>query len=168
MSTLYGYVGPKAIAARVRPDLIGTPIRSAEDVRAWLKVTKQELSAGSVIATFVVDESGTLRVADRRSEHVACAGGRSVWAAGEITFAVAKKVEVTDVSNQSTGYCPEPSSFPAVAAALKAAEIDGPDRYTFACDFRRCEKCATLTLVKDGSMICAVCGAELPALYNVQ
>lgn len=168
MPILYRYIGPKEIAARSRPDFIGAPIGSTDDVRGWLRASGQDLSTGSVIATFIVDESGTLRIADRRSEHVACAGGRPVRAAGEITFAVAKNFEVTYVSNQSTGYCPEPSSFPAVAEALESAGISGPGRYTFACEFRRCQQCATLTLIKDDSLICAVCGAELPAVYNVQ
>ena len=36
--------------------------------------------------TFVVDEFATLRIADRSSEHIACAGFRPVMAAGELTF----------------------------------------------------------------------------------
>jgi hypothetical protein len=71
------------------------------------------------VATFVIDLNGDLLVADRRSEHVACAGGGPVLSAGEMFFLVEEdRVEVTDVSNQSTGYCPEPSSWPGVAAAL--------------------------------------------------
>lgn len=168
MATLYRYIGPSEIGARVRLELLGAPIRSVADVRAWFIATAQDLSRGSVIATFIVDESGLLRVADRRSEHVACAGGRPVRAAGEITFSLGPTIEATEVSNQSTGYCPEPSSFASVADALHAAGISGPTEYTFTCEFRRCTQCEALNLIKDGSYACAVCSVELPTNYNVQ
>jgi hypothetical protein len=89
---------------------------------------------GRVIATFVIDASGTLKVADRRSEHVLCAGGVPVRSAGEVTFAIqADRVAVVAVSNQSTGYCPEPESWNAlswfvtalIAVALAFLNLDG-------------------------------------------
>ena len=43
-------------------------------------------SGVSFIATFVVNQDGTLMLADRSSEHVACAGGAPVCSAGEMTF----------------------------------------------------------------------------------
>lgn len=165
---LYRYVGPRRIADRVRPGSAGVPIRSPGDVLAWVRATGQELSGGCVIATFVVDAAGVLLVADRRSEHVACAGGQPVRSAGEITFAVGWGVEVAAVSNQSTGYCPEPESWPAVAAALTAAGLELPTGFALACDFRRCVGCGSLTLVKGGVFECGVCGADLPPAYNCQ
>src|SRR5215467_7378741 len=81
---LYRYVGPKHIAQRVQPAHSGVPIRSPEDVRAWIHSSRQESSDGRVIATFIVDAAGTLFVADRRSEHVACAAGQPVRSAGEM------------------------------------------------------------------------------------
>jgi hypothetical protein len=104
---LYRYVGPKRIAERVGPEPTGVPIRSPDDVRTWVRELGQESIAGCVIVTFVVDASGELLVADRHSEHVACAGDRAVQSAGEMTFAVGRSVEVVAVSNQSTGYCPD-------------------------------------------------------------
>ena len=57
--------------------------------------------------TFVVDLEGVLRLAPRRSEHVACAGGRPVLSAGEVSFERGPDGwEVTSATNQSTGYCP--------------------------------------------------------------
>jgi hypothetical protein len=110
-----------------------------------------------------------LRVAPRRSEHVACAGGRPVLSAGEITFALAgRSVGVAEVSNQSTGYCPEPESWPAVEAALRRAGLEPPDGFSPACVFRRCEECGTVCLVKGGAFECAACGAGLPSKYNCQ
>lgn len=165
---VYRYVGPKRIADRVLPGSAGVPIRSPEDVRNWVQASAQELTAGCVIATFVVDAAGVLRVADRRSEHVACAGGGPVRSAGEITFAVGRAIEVGAVSNQSTGYCPEPASWPAVAEAMAAAGLKPPAGFALVCDFRRCTACGGLTLVKGGVFECGTCGAELPAAYNCQ
>lgn len=165
---LYRYVGPDRIADRAGRQLGGVPIHSSDDVLAWIRDTAQELSAGCVIATFVVDASGTLLLADRHSEHVACAGGQSVRSAGEITFAIGRQVTVVGVSNQSTGYCPEPESWPAVAAALLRAGLPALEEFTMRCIFRRCSECANLTLVKDAVFECYVCGTDLPADYNCQ
>ena len=105
---------------------------------------------------------GYLRVADRRSEHVACAGGEPVLAAGEMTLRMSHAgVEAEEVSNQSTGYCPEPSSWPAVEQALSTAGIKGPDGYTRRFVFRRCGECDQINLIKDGIYECDVCGAPL-------
>ncbi len=165
---LYRYVGPKRIAERVGLTPTGVSIRSPDDVRTWVRETGQGSGAGCVIVTFVVNASGELLVADRHSEHVACAGGGVVRSAGEMTFAVGRSVEVIAVSNQSTGYCPEPESWPAVAEALTQAGLTAPDGLSLACVFRRCVVCESLTLVKTGVFECGVCGADLPVGYNVQ
>ena len=73
---LYSYVGPRRIADRSITSPPGTPVEAPEDLIRWARETGQEASAdGAVTVTFVVDEGGILRIADRRSEHVACAGG---------------------------------------------------------------------------------------------
>ncbi|WP_067477413.1 hypothetical protein [Actinomadura hibisca] len=108
--------------------------------------------------TYVVALDGTLLLAPQRSEHVACAGGAPVLAAGEITFAGG---EVVEVSNQSTGYCPGPESWPAVAAALDRAGLRHPDGFTAEYVFRRCGACGQLAIVKDDHYVCAVCDAPL-------
>jgi hypothetical protein len=165
---LYRYVGPKRIAERVDPAALGVPIRSPQDVLRWAKEAGQKAGAdGLVIATFVIDEAGLLRVADRRSEHVACAGGRPVRSAGEITFVLEKGTAgVAAVSNQSTGFCPEPESWPAVAAALRQAGLSAPNGFSPACVFRRCLKCGSISVVKDAVFECAVCGSPLPEGWN--
>jgi hypothetical protein len=167
---LYRYVGPREIAERVRHAPGGTPVASAADVLRWARATEQRPDAeGWVIATFVVDAAGALRLADRRSEHLACAGGGPVRSAGEITLDLsAAPVAVVAVSNQSTGYCPEPESWPAVAAALRAAGLAPPEEFSLACAFRLCVQCGSIGLVKDGVFECVVCEAELPRTYNCQ
>jgi hypothetical protein len=166
---LYRYVGPPDIAERARRTPPGRVIEAPWDVVLWARETGQELDAeGCITATFVVDVSGRLRLADRRSEHVACAGGGPVLSAGEMRFEVlpGKSFRVAEVSNQSTGYCPEPESWPAVAVALARARLPAPQGFTPACVFRRCPNCGGRNIVKDGIFVCGVCAAELPAAWN--
>lgn len=168
---LYRYVGPAEIAARVRPELLGTPIRSADDLHAFLGAAADSRAAELTTFAYVVDADGVLRLGDRRSEHVALAGGEPVQSAGEIELVAGRTVETEAVSNQSTGYCPEPESWPAVAAALARAGLQPPpgaEGFTLACTFRRCGKCETVNIVKEQVFECAVCGAALPKEYNCQ
>jgi hypothetical protein len=163
----YHYVGSKGIAARSGQTVRGTPITSPAEAVRWIASTADgSRTSTEVTVTFVVSAEGALLVADRHSEHVACAGGRPVRAAGEMCFALeGARVTVTRVSNQSTGYCPEPESWAEVVAALSAAGLEPPDGFDPRCAFRRCVKCGSLNLVKGGVF---ECGAELPAEYNVQ
>lgn len=117
--------------------------------------------------TFVIDADGALVVADRHSEHIACARGGEVLSAGEITLRrEGHRLRATAISNQSTGYCPEPESWPSVAAALDALGVAHPGGFTFAAIFRRCPKCGERNLVKDEWFVCALCDAELPREWN--
>ncbi len=67
----------------------------------------------------------------------------------------------------STGYCPEPESWPAVAAALDKAGIRHPNKFTRAFLFRRCENCKQTNIVKEDNFTCAVCGTELNKEWNL-
>jgi hypothetical protein len=168
MPKVYRYVGPAVIASRVAGRPGGTRIDSATDLVRWCVATGQVPDRGGLIAvTFVIDAEGQLLVADRHSEHVACASGRPVLSAGEMFLSIAgERVEVAELSNQSTGYCPEPESWPAVAAALDWAGISHPERFTTEITFRRCEACGERNVVKDGWFVCGICGADLPAVWN--
>jgi len=168
MMKLYRYIGTKDIAEHALKAPRGTPILSRHDVVAWAKASRQTPDTdGCVTATFIVDESGVLRIADRHSEHVACAGGGLVFSAGEITFALnAESVDVVAVSNQSAGYCPEPESWPSVASALDRAGIRHPGHFTQPIVFRRCPSCSQRNIVKDDWFECGVCGNELPGTWN--
>src|SRR5262245_40202154 len=138
---VYRYVGPAAIRDR-SVGRAGTPIDSSAAVRAWIaEATPDPLPNDLIPATFVVTPDGVLRIAHRRSEHVACAGGQDVLSAGEVFWSVDDDVEVAEITNQSTGYCPEPESWPAVAAALDTAKIDHPGGFTVSIHFRKCEGC---------------------------
>ena len=168
MRSLYRYVGPRKIAERAPSAPAGTQVESPEDVRRWVRQTAQEAdAAGNIVATFIIDEAGWLRIADRRSEHVACAGNRPVRSAGEMTFTIRRSgVNVTWVTNQSTGYCPEPDSWPAVEAALSGAGITPPDGFSQAFDFRRCLRCGSINIIKDGVFECGACSTPLPEEWN--
>jgi hypothetical protein len=155
---VYRYVGPAEILAAARPLVPGRAVLVREDVTG----------AGEPF-TFVIDLEGILRLAPRRSEHVACAGGGPVLSAGEITFERGPNGwEVTSVTNQSTGYCPEGSSWPAVARALDRIGVPHPGRFTDEFTFRRCPRCGERNLVRDGDLTCALCDAELPASWNFE
>ena len=165
MTRFYDYVGPAEIKARVAGRPAGTRIGSVAELLAWFRQADKE--HGLAVTTFVIDETGGLLLADRRSEHVACAGGGPVLSAGEMFFVVIEdKVEVVEVSNQSTGYCPEPESWPAVAAALGRIGVRHPGRFTAEVVFRRCEQCGERNVVKDGWFVCGVCGADLPVEWD--
>jgi hypothetical protein len=168
MPRLYHYIGPAEIMARVAGRPAGTRIDAAADLARWAGDTAQRPDRGGLLtATFVIDAGGHLRVADRRSEHIACAGGGPVLSAGELFFSLSgDRIELVGVSNQSTGFCPEAASWPAVAAALDQAGSRHPGRFTTEITFRRCEACGERNVVKDGWFVCGVCGAELPAEWN--
>ena len=70
---------------------------------------------------------------------VTLAGGRDALAAGEITFAPAATGRyVTEVTNQFTGCCPDPDSWPAVVCALDRLGVPHPGTFTDDVIFRRC------------------------------
>jgi hypothetical protein len=161
----YGYVGPahlrklaSSLTERVEPDSVGT-------LDQWLRTRVRDRA---VTTTYVVTLQGRLRVAERNAEHVACAGGDWVFAAGEMTFALParSRASVIEVTNQSTGYCPEPSCFPAVRGALVRIGMAGPESFSHAFEFRRCPACNAINLVKDENYECSVCEHALPRQWN--
>ncbi|MEZ4252975.1 MAG: hypothetical protein R3B99_32610 [Polyangiales bacterium] len=151
---LYRYVGPPdfALAARRRS---GTPIASHEDAAAAFRALGGRHEP--LVCTYVVDALGRLRLADRASEHVDCASGGPVLCAGELTLA--PDGELLEANNLSTGFCPEPSAWPAFAAATEALGGALPT-WSDAFDFRRCVCGARVVLKDDPS--CAECERPLP------
>ncbi len=109
---------------------------SAAEFGAW--IAGRSAAEPAEPFTFVVGTDGVLRLAPRRSEHVACAGGDVVLSAGEISFMrEADRWTVSEVSNQSTGYCPDVSSWAEVARALDAVGLGRPTGFTHEVVFRR-------------------------------
>ncbi|NXY98595.1 hypothetical protein HYE82_30290 [Streptomyces sp. BR123] len=165
----YRYVGPEHVRAAVRAAETGTPVRTAADFARWAAAR----SPGELAEpfTFVIGTDGVLRLAPRRSEHVACAGGDRVLSAGEISFRCRTGADgrwgVREVSNQSTGYCPDTVSWPAVARALDAVGLDHPDCFTHGIVFRRCPACQEHNIVRDGHFACVFCDTDLPRHWNV-
>ncbi|MFD8913630.1 hypothetical protein [Streptomyces sp. NPDC059575] len=162
----YRYVGPAELRAAVRPGSEGRRIGSATDFGVW--AAEQSTAELAEPFTFVVGMDGALRLAPRRSEHVACAGGDPVLGAGEITFAqVAAAWAATDVTNHSTGYCPDTSSWPAVSDALSRAGLAHPDGFTHGIVFRRCPGCQEHNIVRENDFVCVFCGEDLPDTWNI-
>lgn len=161
----YQYVGPKEIRETAKSQPTGTRITSVDDLAQWLAASSTERSAQQCwVATFTIGLDGCLCLAPRRSEHIACAAGGNVLSAGEIT--IDDDMAVTEITNQSTGYCPEPESWNAVSDALDGAGLEHPGRFTTEVIFRRCLHCNERNLVKDSWYYCGICDARLPARWN--
>jgi hypothetical protein len=156
----YRYVGPEEIRRAAESSPAGTVVDSPVALERWLDAHPDALDEG---ATFIVTMEGLLKLAPRRSEHVACAGGEPVLAAGEIRFRRTGKnrLEAAEVTNQSTGYCPDPACWDAVSDSLRAAKIPTPAAFTHAFIFRRCDGCGQVNIVKDNWFICANCDRNL-------
>ncbi|MBZ9644355.1 hypothetical protein, partial [Streptomyces sp. PSKA30] len=162
----YRYVGPDDLRVLVRAGGEGQRMRSHADFGAWVaRLTGEELAEPF---TYVVDADGVLRLAPRRSEHVVCAGGEPVLGAGEMSFRVESgRWAVDEVSNQSTGYCPDIGSWPAVASALDRVGIVRPSGFTHEVVFRRCPSCREVNIVREGDFVCVFCDGILPQDWNV-
>ncbi|MGW2253090.1 hypothetical protein ACWCXH_23235 [Kitasatospora sp. NPDC001660] len=175
----YRYVGPPGLWNGGGPG--GRLFRTEAQFAAWAgERTAAELAEPF---TFVVDLTGFLRLAPRRSEHVACAGGELVLSAGEVRFGRDGGVcgsgrggsgcsgcggwAAEEVSNQSTGYCPDVASWPAVAAALERIGVRRPEGFTHEVVFRRCPGCLRNNTVREGWFVCVFCDGDLPVQWNV-
>jgi len=164
----YFYVGSEEIAERVDKRYEGAKIRQITDIQKWIEDTDQTITNENITATFIINEEKELVISDRHSEHVMCAGGRNVLSAGEITFSFEQEeVSVNDISNQSTGYCPQSASWEIVEIVLDKIGIEHPQFFTRAFELRYCEQCQTKNLVKEEIYECAVCGADLDLEWNV-
>lgn len=164
----YKYVGSLKVLLDATSYPIGTKIHSLSDLENWIDGSKQNPDSSNLIpATFVIDAFGFLRLAFRHSEHIACAGGKPLLSAGEIFFTYnVSGWKVTEITNQSTGFCPEPKSWHQVAKALDAIDLPHPAGFTIEFIFRRCPSCSQINLVKGNNFSCAVCGANLPLMWN--
>ncbi len=150
-----------------------------QQVGEWIARQKFPPQAdGTVILTYIIDLHTELWLASRNSEHVACAVGEPVLAAGELTLKLSNdppcgkpshpgyaqqwRIEVVGVSNHSTGYLPEPDCWPVVAEALDRMDILRPDQWTVALVLRRCPVCQWVNVIKDDHFFCDICQRQLP------
>jgi len=170
MNRTYVYVGLQSNLDRLPAHSARIEMSSSKYVLRWIKETNQPYEYDNVVvATFIVDINGKMWINDRRSEHVLCAHGENVLSAGEITFEISTdEIEVVEITNQSTGYCPEPKSWWAVERALEQTGISFPSDFTTRFIFRRCAKCGTKNIVKDNWYVCGVCQAVLSAVWNFE
>ncbi|MEV0128760.1 hypothetical protein AB0H83_09875 [Dactylosporangium sp. NPDC050688] len=160
----YSYVGPPELRDRAAT-MDAVAVDTVATLARWL--AGRDRSERSEPFTFVVAPGGELRLAPRRSEHVALAGGHDVLAAGEVAFVnAAAGWHVVEVTNQSTGYCPDPDSWPAVGAALDRIGVRHPGGFTDKVVFRRCPACGERNVVRDNDFTCAQCDGALPAQWN--
>jgi hypothetical protein len=160
----FSYVGPAEILGEA-VTVETFAVRSANLLADWL-AGRGSADLGEPL-TFVVTRDGGLQLAPRRSEHVALAAGRNVLAAGEMMFVRdTSGWRVLEVTNQSTGYCPDPDCWAAVRESLDRLGIAHPGDFTDKVTFRRCPSCGERNIVRDGDFTCALCDSKLPARWN--
>ncbi len=165
---LYWYCGPKKVYTESVGKPLGRRISNSTELVDFLLEQEGDVSRGIGTFSFILSKAGELRLASRRSEHVACAGRRPILSAGEITFEQQKsEICVDTITNQSMGYCPEPESWPAVEVALSEIAIPFPAYWTTAFQFRKCIQCGEHSILKDYDPFCPFCGTELPDHWNI-
>lgn len=81
----YRYVGPQELSRLARPAEV-VDVESADVLDQWLSSRPRRERTQPL--TYVITLDSMLRLAPRHSEHVACAAGADVLAAGEIQFAL--------------------------------------------------------------------------------
>lgn len=165
---LYDYVGSKEVKDFVANYPISTRIESQQDIKEWINNSDRKTDYSEfVICTFIIDTKGYIRIADRHSEHIACSSGNPVLSAGEMFFVFNKnQYEVIEISNQSTGFCPEPKSW--FWEALDRLSMKHLNKFTANFVFRRCTKCSLLNVIKDNLFVCAECNTKLPRIWKCQ
>ncbi|NET10889.1 MAG: hypothetical protein F6K16_40630, partial [Symploca sp. SIO2B6] len=140
-------------------------INTVSDLITWLSLGLTERTADSNwIATFTISVERILNIAPRRSEHIACSAGNPVLSAGEMT--IDGQYRITEISNQSTGFCPEPESWQIVESTLNQIGLQHPGEFTNPMIFRCCPNCNECNIVKDAWYVCMICGAKLPEKWN--
>lgn len=169
MSKLFTYSGTPSIAKIHSNSPMGFWVQKAEDFITWTQQNQQKPERDLIFrATYVLDTLGKFLIADRHSEHVACAGGQSVLAEGEVGFTIQKKsVVIEEISNYSTGYCPDVLCFAEVQKTLNQINVLHPNWWTREAVFRRCLNCKEKNLVKDSWFYCLICYAPLTENWNL-
>ncbi len=100
MSKVYSYVGAACLNSLENLDAARTLVPFEGDIVAAIRRSKSPKKTEPIVFTFIVGFNGLLWIADRHSEHVACARGGDVLSAGELTFEVdGGIVIVTDITN---------------------------------------------------------------------
>ncbi|AZZ91839.1 hypothetical protein EUZ85_14310 [Hahella sp. KA22] len=166
---LYSYVGPKDLLLLVDNDVERFAIYSHLDVLDWKSKTEQTLQKDKTItATYIIDTNDTLYIGDRHMEHVSCAIGDHIKAAGEITFEITThQVSIIGATNQSTGYCPEKSCWNELRKALEKTSMRTVNGFTESFEFRICTHCKTINIIKESVFYCAVCDSKLSKHWNI-
>lgn len=167
MNKIFQYVGTQELLDSLKDITPGFLIEKSDDILAWIKFENQIPEYDLYWATYTIGEKGDMRLGDRRTEHVACSGRKPVLGAGEIAFEIDETtIEVIEISNLSTGFCPQASCWSAVRQALENLNVLTPDEFTHSFQFRRCTACGQRNTIKDNQFFCSNCDAALPAHWN--
>ncbi|MFJ1958778.1 hypothetical protein ACIOGT_38200 [Streptomyces microflavus] len=91
------------------------------------------------------------------------------WIAGQAAISFVREADrwaVVEVSNHSTGYCPDIGSWSEVARALDDVGLERPSGFTHKVVFRRCPGCQERNIVREDDFVCVFCGSDLPERWN--
>ena len=160
----YKYVGPESIRLACMDQPAGRQIANVQQLGTWLMELHDTDPDAEGWATYTVTTDGRLRVAHRRTEHVACAGGMPVLGAGEVQFDA--NGTVAWLSHYSSGYCPDATCFEFVGEAFGGAGVAVPPAFSHAVVFRKCPSCGERNVIKDDDFTCALCEATVPEEWN--
>ena len=75
----YSYVGPDELKRRLKRESHCIHVTNAADLAPWMAAFSSPGRESHIPATFIISTDEQLWIADRRSEHVACAAGEDVW-----------------------------------------------------------------------------------------
>lgn len=164
MTRKYFYVGPDHILDQAVSSPGGKSVTSPEDLFKVIECFEKEFNEERGWMTYIIDMDGRLTLAPRRTEHINCAGGNTVLGAGEIRFD--REGKVLEITNNSTGFCPDIGCWKAVSGALENTCLSHPDFFTSKAVFRLCNACGERNIVKDDWFYCEICGAELSGEWN--
>lgn len=164
---LYHYIGPKELLRSLDNTSPRHELTGPSGLEQFAKSIGVSFWNGSATFSYVVLPPMRLFIADRRSEHLACARGEPVLTAGEITFTKGSSgLEVSAANNLSTGYCPESSSWGALDLALRAANLSGIHGFAPSFEFRFCAECSMTCVIKNEVYECPRCLGVLPREWN--
>ena len=160
---VFQYVGPRRLYSLASQTPKGKLLSGFNALREWIRKTNEP---EEIWATYVVSLDCNVLIAERQYEHVTCAGRQDVLGAGEVLLSA--DAEIMEISNYSTGYCPDVTSIHATQRAFARCCSTQFSGFSYAAEFRKCSDCGARNVVRDSWFFCAVCDSPLNSRWNFE